>query len=426
MKPLIGAANLLNKTCRNLAKFFLMLGLAAGFATPLQTLADEDSLGDAIKEGKFIFNGRLRYEDVANSGFAPDASGLTFRARFGYKTAAFKGFSFLVEGDFTRALGVNNFNSTVNGKTAFPVIADANSLRLNQLYTTFTGIKDTTVRVGRQRVKLDNDRFIGNVGFRQNEQTFDAALFQTTAVDGLTLTYAYVIQVNRIFGSKSPGGQLDTNTHLFNVAYDKLPIGVLTAFAYFINVDGAATASNQTYGLRLTGNQSLGKGFKGLYELTWAHQKSYKNSPAVFSLDYFQIAGGLSYQGATAKVGYELLEGNGSQSFRTPLATLHAFQGWADVFQATPASGIEDLYFSLGYKAAEVPFWGTVSATVIYHDFSPDIAGPDLGEEVDFKIAVTPTIHKQKVTFSIEMADFSGSPILPDVRKIWLTATLAF
>ena len=240
------------------------------------------------------------------------------------------------------------------------------------------------------------------------------------------MTYAYVIQVNRIFGSKSPAGQLDTNTHLFNVAYDKLPIGTLTAFAYFINVDGAATASNQTYGLRLTGNQSLGKGFKGLYELTWAHQKNYKNSPAAFSLDYFQIAGGLSYQGATAKVGYELLEGNGSQSFRTPLATLNAFQGWADVFLATPASGIEDLYFSLGYKAAEVPFWGTVSATVIYHDFSPDIAGPDLGEEVDFKIAVTPTIHKQKVTFSIEMADFSGSPILPDVRKIWLTATLAF
>ncbi|MCH8081787.1 MAG: alginate export family protein [Proteobacteria bacterium] len=426
MKPLIGAPNLLNKSCRNLAKFFLMLGLAAGFTTPLQTLADEDSLGDAIRQGKFIFNGRLRYEDVANSDFAQDASGLTFRARFGYKTAAFKGFSFLAEGDFTRALGVDNFNSTVNGKTTFPVIADANSLRLNQLYTTFTGIRDTTIRAGRQRVKLDNDRFIGNVGFRQNEQTFDAALFQTKAVDGLTLTYAYVIQVNRIFGSKSPAGQLDTNTHLFNVAYDKLPIGTLTAFAYFINVDGAATASNQTYGLRLTGNQSLGKGFKGLYELTWAHQKNYKNSPAAFSLDYFQIAGGLSYQGATAKVGYELLEGNGSQSFRTPLATLHAFQGWADVFLATPASGIEDLYFSLGYKAAGVPFWGAVSATVIYHDFSPDIAGPDLGEEVDFKIAVTPEIYKQKVTFSIEMADFSGSPILPDVRKIWLTATLAF
>ncbi len=240
------------------------------------------------------------------------------------------------------------------------------------------------------------------------------------------MTYTYVIQVNRINGSKSPGGQWDTNTHLFRIAYDKLPIGTLTGFAYFMDISDAAAASNQTFGIRLTGNQDLGKGFKGLYELTWAHQKNYQNSPATFSLDYFQIVGGLAYQGATAKVGYELLEGNGSQSFRTPLATLHAFQGWADMFLATPAGGIEDLYFSLGYKATEVPYWGTISGLVVYHDFSPDIAGPDLGEEVNFKLAVTPKIYQQKVIFSIEMADFSGSPILPDVRKFWLTATLAF
>jgi len=414
------------KTCRRMAAFFLVLGLAAGFALPSPAAADEATLGDAIKEGSFIFNGRLRYEDVSQDGFASDASGLTFRARFGFKSATFSGFSFLAEGDFTRALGVDNFNSTVNGKTAFPTIADPNSQRLNQLYVTFTGVKDTTVRVGRQRIKLDNDRFIGNVGFRQNEQTYDAVLFQTTAVDNFTLTYTYVTQVNRIFGSKSLAGHLDAAAHLFNVAYDGLPIGTLVGFAYFMNVKDAAAASNKTFGIRLAGDQDLGGGLKALYELTWAHQKNYKNSPVAFSENYFQAVGGFGYKGAVAKVGYEILGGNGSQSFRTPLATLHAFQGWADMFLATPAGGIKDLYFQLGYTHKDVPFWGSVSAVVFYHDFSPDVAGPDLGEEVDFRILVTPTIAKQKVTFSIEISDFSGSPAYPDTRKFWLTATLAF
>lgn len=63
---------------------------------------------------------------------------------------------------------------------------------------------------------------------------------------------------------------------------------------------------------------------------------------------------------------------------------------------------------------------------VWYHDFSPDIAGPDLGEEIDFRIAIAPVIYKQKVTFAFKFADFSGAAALPDVRKIWLTAGLTF
>ena len=47
--------------------------------------------------------------------------------------------------------------------------------------------------------------------------------------------------------------------------------------------------------------------------------------------------------------GIEYLEGNGTIGFSTPLATLHKFQGFADVFLTTPASGITDAYGKLGY-----------------------------------------------------------------------------
>ena len=117
---------------------FLALVLIFSF-TP--ALADEDNLSDAIKNGDFIFDGRLRYENVDAGNFVNNADGLTFRARIGFQTAKFKNFVFLVEGDFTQDLGVNNFNSTVNGKATFPVIADPNSVRLNRMSLGFTGIK---------------------------------------------------------------------------------------------------------------------------------------------------------------------------------------------------------------------------------------------------------------------------------------------
>ncbi len=388
--------------------------------------ADEKTLSDAIKNGKFIVDTRLRYENVDHGSFVNDADGLTFRARLGFQTAKFKNFQFLVEGDFTQDLGVSNFNSTVNGKTAFPVIADPNSVRLNRLSLGFTGIKDTTISIGRHRLILDNARFVGNVGFRQNEQTFDSVLFQTKVIEGVTFTYVYVIQVNRIFGSKSAVGQLDTNTHLFNVSYDKLPIGKITGYAYFMNVDVAAAASNQTYGIRLTGDQDLGNGVKFLYSAGFAHQKNYKNNPNTYSEGFFEVEGGISANGFIGKVGYEVLKGNGVVGFQTPLATGHKFQGFADVFLATPASGIEDLYFVAGYTAKEVKTLGDVSFMVWYHDFEPQTAGADLGEEIDFSVVAHPTIAKKKVLVEFKFAKFQGSPILPDVRKIWVTLGLAF
>ena len=49
----------------------------------------------------------------------------------------------------------------------------------------------------------------------------------------------------------------------------------------------------------------------------------------------------------TVKAAYESLEGNGARGFSTPLATLHAFQGWADVFLNTPADGVDDASLTL-------------------------------------------------------------------------------
>ncbi|HXV73238.1 MAG TPA: hypothetical protein VD713_00770 [Sphingomonadales bacterium] len=400
--------------------FLLSLGF---FPSPVRA---EETLSEALRNGKLLFDGRLRYEHVEQANFAEDANALTFRARFGFETAPFKGFKILAEGDFTRALGINDYNSTVNGKTGFPVIADPASARLNRASLSYVGLDKFTVAAGRQRIILDDARFVGNVGFRQNEQTFDSVTLKTNRLKDVTLTYAFVWRVNRISGSRSPAGHANGGSHLLNVSYAGLPFGTLTAYAYLIGLDTLPASSSQTYGARLRGEQTAGAGVKILYTAGFARQTDYKLNPASYALSFIELEGGFSYKDWVAKAGLQKLSGNGAASFQTPLATLHAFQGFADQFLTTPAAGVRDVYAIAGYRRENVGTFGTVTAMVWFHDFSPVVAGPDLGEEVDFLISSAPRIAKRVYVFSVKAARFFGSPVMPNVTKLWLTAEVAF
>ena len=132
-------------------------------------------------EGSFIFENRLRYETVDQDGFANEAEALTLRTRLGVEFPKVGDFQFLVEGESVTAF-VEDYNSTVNGAVTYPVIADPANLEINRAQVTWTGLTDTEVVLGRQRIVLGNARFVGNVGFRQNEQTFDAARITTKAL----------------------------------------------------------------------------------------------------------------------------------------------------------------------------------------------------------------------------------------------------
>ena len=69
----------------------------------------------------------------------------------------------------------------------YPVVADPESYEINRLQLTNTSIIDTTITLGRQRIVLDDHRFVGNVGWRQNEQTFDALRVVNKHIPNLTI-----------------------------------------------------------------------------------------------------------------------------------------------------------------------------------------------------------------------------------------------
>jgi hypothetical protein len=411
-------------SAKSVTAFALTAGVAlASFSG--NALAEGNTLGDALNASKPLINLRLRHESVDQNGIANDASANTLRARLGVQTGTYEGFTLLVEGEMVIGLGSEDYNDTINGKGGtYPVVADPEDQQLNRAQISYTGIDDTAIIVGRQRVILDNARFVGNVGWRQNEQTFDAAVVQTSIVPDAVLTYGYVDKIHRIFGTNSAVGRLDTNTHLINAKYTGLENIEIGAYAYLLDVDLAPAASTATYGVRASGSFDVAEGVTAGLSGEYARQSDRANNPRNVDLDYYRAEASVGYEGLTGLVGYEVLEGDGTVGFGTPLATLHAFQGWADVFLGTPAGGIEDLYIKAGYNAGPVLGLAGLSGAIIYHDFEGESAGGNLGTEWD---AVITAKIDGNVSAAAKYASYDGPAGGPASRdKIWLQIAYSY
>ncbi|MBL4617636.1 MAG: hypothetical protein JKY46_08045 [Robiginitomaculum sp.] len=401
--------------------------LALGnIATP--SFAEEaDSLSEAITKGKASLTFRYRAEGVEQVGFAKDAFASTLRTRLKLSTLVYKGFSGVLEVDNVTNLGATGFNSTVNGKTTFPVIADPEITEINQAYLAYTGIEKTTLLAGRVAHNIGNQRFVGTVGWRQNDQTWDMAAMINSSIPDLTITGAYVWNVNRIFGNDHPFGDLDTNSFIFDARYSGLPFGNLAAYALVIDLNDPAVygLSSKTYGLRFDGKQKIGNGNASfIYEAEYAVQSDNADNPTNFSTDYFLLSGGIVVGGLTAKIGFEQLgSDNGIASFQTPLATLHKFNGWADKFLGTPVNGLEDLYFSLSYKVQGDGAMKGLKFDAIYHDFSADVGNGSYGTEVDLQVSKKFMEH---YSFGLKYANYQADGFGSDTQKYWFSLGAAF
>lgn len=373
----------------------------------------------ANAEGDFLVNARLRTELVDQDGFANDATAITLRTRLGYQTGEMSGFTFLIEGENVLQL-VDDYNDTINGLPGYPVVADPEATEINRLQLAYTGFEKTSLTLGRQRIILGDARYVGNVGFRQNEQTFDAFVASSTAIDHVTLTYAYLDRVHRVFGDDSPVGEFDLDTHALTAAF-AAPVGTVTAFAILAEVQDAAALSSATYGVNWSGSVARDGQPTFGYRLEYATQSDYGNSPAAFDLDMFRAEASLSQNGLSAALGIESLSGNGARGFGTPLATLHGYQGWADVFLTTPANGIRDVYGRAAYAFPNPAFGSAMGATIVFHDFEAENGGADLGSEFDALLTSQLSEHVA-LEFKAALYD-GGDSALADRTKLWFAIT---
>jgi hypothetical protein len=374
-----------------------------------------ETLGQAIRESDFLVDWRLRYESVDQTGMAESADALTGRLRFGFQTAALAKTRLLVEGVWIGA-GIDDYNSTTNGRTQFPVVADpAGFVDLNRFAISNKSLEHTTLTFGRQRIVLDDTRFVGNVAWRQDEQTFDGLRAQ---IDGsaVKVDVSWSNQVNRVFGPDSPVGRWHGDVALANVGHP-FKAGTLTAFDYYLDLTDAAAASSNTLGLRFAGSKPLGK-LASNYTLQYARQVDAGANPASFSLPYAMLEGGLTFnKKPNVTLGYERLGSNGAVGFSTPLATLHAFQGWADKFLATPAAGIDDKYVKFAYPFGKHGAFTSLSALAWYHDFSADRTSTHFGDEVDLQLVA----RTKKIVLTLKYATYDADNLFTDTSKLWLS-----
>jgi hypothetical protein len=375
-----------------------------------------DSFSEAFTEGKFGYSFRWRLENVDQDPLPHDATAIPLRARINFHTADLSGFSFKVEFDYIFNFGIDNFNAG-GGNTpnppGYPVIADPGGEDLNQLFAQYQA-GFGTFRLGRQRIIYDNARFVGNVGWRQNEQTYDSFSFSQKAGSDFDFKYSYVDNVNRIFGDEVNAGDHQQNTHLLNLAYKFENAAGLTGYYYDIDNEDLAGFSNTTWGVRFSGKTS-NDGPKVAYVFEYASQTENAENPVDYSADYWRADLSMSFSRATVYAGYESLGGDDKapgKAFRTPLATLHAFNGWADKFLATPDAGLNDAF--LGVKGT----LGQWKWNVLYHDFSAQSGSADFGTEFDGSIQ-----RKFKDHFAVlfKAASFStDSPAYGDTTKLWV------
>tara|TARA_R110001606_G_scaffold381211_1_gene542278 strand:- start:73006 stop:74238 length:1233 start_codon:yes stop_codon:yes gene_type:complete len=404
---------------RTLAAIALVAIATFWCSAEAEDTASQNRIDTALRASKPLFGLRLRYETADQDGFADAAQALTYRVRAGLETGTAFDTSLLIEIEHVDDL-IDDYNSTINGKTGFPVVPDPRGTELNRFQITNTSLPGTRTTLGRQRIVLDDSRFVGNVGFRQNEQTFDAIRFQNSSFGNLVLDATYLNQVNRIFGDDSPVGRWHGDSYLLNATHPT-PLGKLAAFAYLIDVDESGMNASQTIGARLSGNQSLTVG-KIEYAASIARQKDYGSSNIDYSAEYYSAEGKYVSEYFDFGLGIEILGGDTQSGFQTPLATLHKFQGWADKFLSTPATGVEDVYAQAGYSLGNVGALSGMKLLAVYHDFSAETGGGHYGDEID----LLATAIWRKVNLSVKYANYNADEFASDTRKVWFEVEYAF
>ena len=396
---------------------------------PATGAAAAENWRDLYLDAKPVFDVRYRYERVDQDNAPRNAKAHTVRARAGFETGRIQGIGVGFDVEWVKSVGSEEYNDTINGKTQYPVVADPEDEQVNQLYIVAKDtIPDTLFKLGRQRIIWDDHRFIGNVGFRQNEQTFDAFRAQVTAIPDTLLEYTYLNEVQRIFGTDSAVGELGLDGHGIRAQYSGIDGMKITPFALWLDYDEASQAGldSATYGFLLQGSLPIDQDWSFLYVASGAYQKDHADNPNDFDLWYSRLQPGFAYGGIKAHVGYEVLEGDGTSAFQTPLATGHAFNGLTDQFLTTPPDGLQDLYLLLN---APLPGTGWMSGLTLkanYLQFWAEDGNSHYGSEWGAGLFKKIATGHGAVTLGLEYAAYDADAFSQDTDKLWATVQFQF
>lgn len=358
---------------------------------------------------------RYRVEVVEQDNIDKEAVASTVRLRLGVQSSRWYGFDTGATFHGTRVLGNRLYNDTVNPADR-PVVADPADTNLSQAWVRYQAGDAFESRVGRQRLIDDNARFIGNVGFRQLEQTFDGVTVNWRPADAWRLQGWYLDQANRVFGPSHPDplfarADLDAGVGILSREFGDTRADIYHHRLKFND----RPASHENTGLRLHGGLPGTESFS--WRVEYARQSGIDDEGPANDQDYMRLELGQQRRNWRWFAGHERLGGDGTDAFQTPLATLHAHNGWADQFLTTPNNGLRDTWAG---AAMQTGAWQLLARA---HDFQADHGGDHYGEELNLSVGRTLPGPWHS---GLKLAWFEGDDGPPDTGKLWWTLTASW
>lgn len=401
--------------------------------------------GEALRHGKPILVLRPRFTWVDQAGQPEKTYWGSLRTQVGWQTLEYHAFKLTAELIDVRRFGSQNMipygaSPAVSNGTAgytgpggnlygsygpgyYPLVADPQATDVNRLHLDYVGLPATTIRLGRQVVRMDNQRFLGDYDFGQMPQLLDGVRATTDALPRTQMTYGYFWRVRNAYEVEWKTS-INAATLHFTVVPSALKLGGYALFqnqAQTGSVTGFTDNSNRVLGARAWGIVPLTDKLSLLYVGEAAQQRDFAGGDPRIRANYYRVGGGLGVAKGYFRVDWEKLSSNSGQyGFQTPLGSTQMFLGRVNMFASTPPQGLEDLRARLG-----VQVW-KLSARLDYHRFHSDWNDWDLGHEWDVALDFAFT---RRLSASAVYGDYrAGGPQygFPDTQKFWLTLAFAY
>jgi len=311
-------------------KIFKKLSVAACLVALTAPAQAADSFTDALIGGTASGDFRFRIKFSDTVGKRLNAYSVTLRSRLTYETADWNNFSALIEPEDVSIIGQDRYNTTTNGKSQYPLVADAPGTEMNRAFIQYIPQAETKIRYGRQWLEFDHQRFVYKADWRQHSQTFDAFTVINTSVPDVKIHYGRVTHVNRLYGDESPYGNADINSHFLNITINKYKAAKTILFAYLNEYQNGGypgpsdflrftpERSHQTLGIDVGGPIPLNDDWTLLYKVSGAVQSPYADSTITQSVHWYHLRLGFSYKGYTALLIKEQFSNDNGYTFNVP------------------------------------------------------------------------------------------------------------
>jgi len=335
----------------------------------------------------------------------------TQRTRINMRAIVNKDVSGFIQIQDVRTWGGSSPTTAPPSLTQTGTSVSASGLDIHQAYIDLKNIQDTGVslKLGRQEMVFDEHRLIGNIGWIQQAQTFDAARGSIALGDGVDFTafFARTVAIDTHPTLKNTINNAATFESSFSGARLTYNLGgkdrITPYFYYALNPSrtGAANAAGTTNTIP---NVADNIKYAGAYflkhiggfrvRIDGAYEFGNVNNATSINAYMATVAVGTNLDiasGANLTLWYDYLSGDDNpndltvHTFTTPYATNHAYYGHMDKFLNIPRQGLQDIAIKFWIKPT-----AKLKLIIQAHQFlsaktsnTPGTPPKNLGQELD-------------------------------------------